>query len=167
MIYNIHQVAVLGASGYTGAELVRLLSGHQQVDISVLTAERNAGQDFKTIFPQFSYRKELPKLSKWEDSRREIDACDIVFCCLPHGTTQEIISKILLDNRKTKIVDLSADFRLSNVNTYEKWYGKKHLAAALQLEAVYGLVEVSLYLFIFGSIFLLRFTGNAQFLPVR
>lgn len=133
----------MGASGYTGAELIRLLTGHPQVELSVLTADRSAGQDFKTIFPQFAFRKDLPRLTKWEESQKEIENCDIAFCCLPHGTTQEIISKLYHSSSSLKIVDLSADFRLKDPKAYEHWYGKSHAAVDLQKEAVYGLVEVS------------------------
>lgn len=87
--------AILGASGYTGAELMRLLANHPYIDVKVLTStERNAGQDFKLIYPQFAYRSDIPKLTLWEDSKKEIEACDVAFCCLPHGTTQEIIAEL-------------------------------------------------------------------------
>ena len=87
--------AILGASGYTGAELMRLLSNHPHIDVKVLTStERNAGQDFKKIYPQFAYRTDIPKLTLWEDSKKEIGDCDVAFCCLPHGTTQEIIAEL-------------------------------------------------------------------------
>jgi N-acetyl-gamma-glutamyl-phosphate reductase len=137
------KVAILGASGYTGAELMRLLSSHDGIDVRVLTADRSAGQTFKSIYPQFSYKKNLPMLSKWEDSRSEIENCDVVFCCLPHGTTQEIIKELYSTTSTTKIIDLSADFRLKNIDTYAKWYGKPHAAAELQPEAVYGLTEIN------------------------
>ncbi len=140
---NAYKVAILGASGYTGAELMRLLTTHDKVEVSVLTADRSAGKAFKDIYPQFSHRKDLPLLSKWEDSRKEIENCDVAFCCLPHGTTQEIIKELAGGSNKVKIVDLSADFRLQNIDTYEEWYGKPHTAAELQKEAVYGLTEIN------------------------
>lgn len=136
------KVAILGASGYTGSELMRLLVQHQHVQVNVLTADRSAGQEFKTVYPQYSYLKNLPKLSKWEDSSREIEACDVAFCCLPHGTTQEIISH-LASKSKVKIIDLSADFRLTDVKSYEQWYGKPHAAPDLQREAVYCIPEIN------------------------
>lgn len=136
------KIAILGASGYTGAELMRILANHPGVSIDVLTADRSAGKEFKSIFPQFAYKKNIPTLSKWEDSRAEIESCDLVFCCLPHGTTQEIIST-LASSCPAKIVDLSADFRLTDVDSYETWYNKPHAAPELQKEAVYGLVEVN------------------------
>ena len=136
------KVAILGASGYTGAELMRLLGGHTGVEVSVLTADRSAGQEFRSIYPQFSGIKGLPKLTRWEDSKALIESCDMAFCCLPHGTTQEIISA-LAASPTLKIVDLSADFRLSDVNSYEKWYGKPHVAIELQKEAVYCIPEIN------------------------
>ena len=138
------RVAILGASGYTGAELMRLLTTHPHVSVDVLTStERNAGKEFKSIFPQYSYCKDLPKLSLWEDARKEIEDCDVAFCCLPHGTTQEIINELASNSKKVKIIDLSADFRLENVETYAEWYGKPHAAPKLQNDAVYGLCEMN------------------------
>ena len=144
-VYSLAQkkVAILGASGYTGAELMRLLTNHPGVKVDVLTADRSAGQTFKSIYPQFSYRSDLPMLTKWEDSEKQIQDCDLAFCCLPHGTTQEIISSLAKASPKLKIVDLSADFRLKDLASYEKWYGKPHVAADLQTEAVYGLPEIN------------------------
>lgn len=133
----------MGASGYTGAELVRLLTGHNGVEISVLTADRSAGMEFHKIYPQFAYRKDLPKLSKWEESTQAILDCDVAFCCLPHGTTQEIIKQLSSLSAIIKIIDLSADFRLKDTASYEQWYGKPHIAPDLQLSAVYGLTEVN------------------------
>ena len=147
LFYNLsiysYKVAILGASGYTGAELMRLLTTHDKVEVSVLTADRSAGKAFKDIYPQFSHRKDLPLLTKWEDSKKQIENCDIAFCCLPHGTTQEIIKELANNSNKIKIIDLSADFRLENIDTYEEWYGKPHAAIELQKEAVYGLTEIN------------------------
>ena len=140
---NKKTVAILGASGYTGAELMRLLTNHPSIEVKVLTADRSAGMDFGKIYPQFAYRKDLPKLTKWEDSESEIAACDVAFCCLPHGTTQEIIGKLAKISNTVKIVDLSADFRLKDIKSYEQWYGKPHAAVDLQKEAVYGIPEIN------------------------
>ena len=139
---GLKKVAILGASGYTGAELMRLLTNHPGVSIEVLTADRSAGQTFKSIYPQFSYRDDLPMLTKWEDSQKAIEDCDIAFCCLPHGTTQEIIAT-LAKSKKVKIVDLSADFRLRDLASYEQWYGKPHAAPDLQPGAVYCIPEIN------------------------
>lgn len=131
------RVAVLGASGYTGAELVRILCGHPAVTICALTADRHAGKPLADVFPQF-HALDLPNLKRLD----EVDwhGTDLVFCCLPHGTTQPIVAKL---PKHLKIIDLSADFRISDKKVYEQWYGQKHQAPQLQDEAVYGLTEVS------------------------
>lgn len=134
------KVGVLGASGYTGAELVRLLLRHPRVEIALLTAERRAGQEMRKVFPQFSPH-ELPRLLSVEDVEWRNLALDLVFCALPHGTTQKVVSRLLAEAATTRVVDLSADFRL-DPETYARWYGHPHAAPSLQAEAVYGLVEV-------------------------
>ena len=85
------RTAILGASGYTGAELVRILLHHPSVEIRTLTADRHAGKRFDAVFPQFGGRG-LPDLIRIEDA--DWDAHDLVFCCLPHGTTQEAIAAL-------------------------------------------------------------------------
>ena len=138
------RAAILGASGYTGAELLRLLALHDGLRVDILTGtDRNAGKAFKEVFPQFSHRTDLPVLTTWEESQAEIEKCDVAFCCLPHGTTQEIIRTLATNAPSLKIVDLSADFRLFDTDTYAAWYGKEHTAKALQEEAVYGLTELN------------------------
>jgi N-acetyl-gamma-glutamyl-phosphate reductase len=133
---NRLRIGILGASGYTGAELVRILAHHPQVEIRLLTADRQAGKPLADVFPQFGHLK-LPNLIKIEEA--DWSAVDLVFCGLPHGTTQEVIAKL---PRHLKVVDLSADFRLADVATYAQWYGHEHQAPALQKEAVYGLTEL-------------------------
>jgi N-acetyl-gamma-glutamyl-phosphate reductase len=130
------QIAVLGASGYTGAEIVRLLANHPQFHIKVMTADRKAGEQFGSVFPHL-ITQDLPNLVAVKDT--DFSEVDAVFCCLPHGTTQEIIKGL---PRQLKIVDLSADFRLRDINEYAEWYGHSHRAPELQGEAVYGLTEV-------------------------
>jgi N-acetyl-gamma-glutamyl-phosphate reductase len=133
---NRLRIGVLGASGYTGAELVRLLARHPQVEIRLLTADRQAGKPLADVFPQFGHLK-LPTLVKIEEA--DWSGIDLAFCCLPHGTTQEVIVKL---PRHLKVVDLSADFRLADLPTYAQWYGHEHRAPELQKEAVYGLTEL-------------------------
>src|SRR3974390_1037202 len=134
------RTAVLGASGYTGAELLRLLLRHPYVEIVLLTADRRAGQEMRNVFPQFSpYR--LPKLQGLEGIDWKALSLDLAFCALPHGTTQKVIKALLEAAPRTRVVDLSADFRLSDVAAYARWYGHAHHAPELQKEAVYGLVE--------------------------
>jgi N-acetyl-gamma-glutamyl-phosphate reductase len=132
---------VLGASGYTGAELVRLLIRHPNVEIVLLTADRRAGQEMRQVFPQFSPYA-LPKLTSIDGVDWKAAGLDLAFCALPHGTTQKVIKNLLAPAPKTKVVDLSADFRLADTAAYARWYGHEHHAPELQTEAVYGLVEV-------------------------
>src|SRR5712691_11570597 len=135
------KIGVLGASGYTGAELVRLLLRHPRVEIVLLTADRRAGQEMRTVFPQFSPFA-LPKLVAIESTDWSKAALDLAFCALPHATTQKVVRDLLAKAHNTKVVDLSADFRLADTKAYAHWYGHEHLAPKLQQQAVYGLVEV-------------------------
>jgi len=135
------KIGVLGASGYTGAELVRLLIPHPRASIVLLTADRRAGQAMRDVFPQFS-PYDLPKLVSIESIDWKKAGLDLAFCALPHATTQKVIKELLAKAPKTKVVDLSADFRLADPSAYAKWYGHEHHAPELQKEAVYGLVEV-------------------------
>ncbi|KAJ0963407.1 hypothetical protein J5N97_028529 [Dioscorea zingiberensis] len=130
------RVGVLGASGYTGSEIIRLLANHPYFGITLMTADRKAGQSIGSVFPHL-ITQDLPDMIAIKDA--DFSNVDAVFCCLPHGTTQEVIKGL---PKGPKIVDLSADFRLRNVDEYEKWYGQPHGAAELQKEAIYGLTEI-------------------------
>ncbi|KAJ1415691.1 Semialdehyde dehydrogenase, NAD-binding [Sesbania bispinosa] len=140
------RVGVLGASGYTGSEVLRLLANHPEFGVALLTADRKAGQPISSVFPHLG-TQDLPDLIAIKDAN--FSDVDAVFCCLPHGTTQEIIKGL---PKHLKIVDLSADFRLRDISEYEEWYGQPHRAPDLQVglvlfnykrkEAIYGLTEV-------------------------
>ena len=132
MTYN---VAILGASGYTGAELVRIIARHPSLKIVGLSGNSKAGMAMADVFPHLRHL-DLPVLTTIEDM--DLSAVDLVFCALPHATSQEVISKL---PKSLKIVDLSADFRLRDPADYAKWYGKGHAATDMQSEAVYGLTE--------------------------
>src|SRR5438552_3892736 len=132
------KIGVLGASGYTGADAVRLLARHPHAEIMTLTANTHAGKAMGEVFPHF-FMLDLPLLIKWE--KVDWSKLDAVFCGLPHGTTQEIIAAVLAANPAIKILDMSADFRLRDMATYAQWYGHEHRAPALQGETVYGLTE--------------------------
>ena len=128
-------VAILGASGYTGAELVRLIATHPSIRVAALTADRKAGQSMGAVFPHLRHL-DLPVLTTI--GAVDFSGIDLAFCALPHATSQEVIAKL---PRDLKVVDLSADFRLRDPAVYAKWYGHDHLALDLQAEAVYGLTE--------------------------
>ncbi|MBE1296801.1 N-acetyl-gamma-glutamyl-phosphate reductase [Phycobacter azelaicus] len=130
-----HKVAILGASGYTGAELVRLIAQHPSIEIAALAAERKAGMTMAEVFPHLRHL-DLPVLCKI--SEIDFSGIDLCFCALPHKTSQEVIAAL---PSVLKIVDLSADFRLRDPAEYQKWYGNPHSAIEQQEEAVYGLTE--------------------------
>ncbi|HYM31924.1 MAG TPA: N-acetyl-gamma-glutamyl-phosphate reductase [Candidatus Cybelea sp.] len=131
------RVAIVGASGYTGAEALRLLARHPYVELKALTADRRAGEPIDAVFPHLAGLG-LPDLVALE--QMDWSGIDVAFCGLPHGTTQEIIAKL---PRHLKVFDLSADFRLHDIATYAQWYGHAHRAPELQKEAVYGLTELA------------------------
>lgn len=129
------RIAVLGASGYTGADLVRLALTHPRIEIAALAANAKAGQTLAQIWPHFAPYPQLPTLVRAE----EIDfaGIDAVFGCLPHAASAALLSTI----SGPRIIDLSADFRLKDAGTYAQWYGGEHPAPARLPEAVYGLTE--------------------------
>ena len=135
------KIGILGASGYTGAELVRLLLRHPHAEILLLTADRRAGKPMSDVFPQFAPFA-LPALTSIEQADWKALGLDVAFCALPHGTTQKVIKDLLTRAPATKVVDLSADFRLSDPAAYARWYGHEHFAPELQRGAVYGLTEI-------------------------
>jgi N-acetyl-gamma-glutamyl-phosphate reductase len=128
-------IAILGASGYTGAELVRLLATHPSFRIVALSADRKAGLPMAEVFP-FLRHLALPTLQKIDEI--DFSKVDLCFCALPHATSQAVIAAL---PRNLKIVDLSADFRLRDPAAYQTWYGQPHSQPELQKEAVYGLTE--------------------------
>lgn len=130
-----YKIAILGASGYTGAELVRLIASHPSIDVAALSGNSKAGMSMAAVFPHLRHL-DLPSLTTIEEM--SFDSIDLAFCALPHKTSQEVIKGL---PRDLKIVDLSADFRLRDPAAYKAWYGNDHAAVALQQEAVYGLTE--------------------------
>jgi N-acetyl-gamma-glutamyl-phosphate reductase len=135
MIESRAEVAILGASGYTGAELVRLLARHPRLRIAALTADRQAGKPLAAVFPHLAAAN-VPDLVRIDDV--DFGRMDAVFCALPHATTQAVIKALPVG---LKVVDLSADFRLRDPALYERVYGHPHQARELQETAVYGLTE--------------------------
>ncbi|KXZ43380.1 hypothetical protein GPECTOR_92g603 [Gonium pectorale] len=114
---DVARIAVLGASGYTGAEVVRLSALHPNIKVTVLTGDKQAGKNFSDVFPHLVAATNVPKLVKIDDVNwADVDAA---FCCLPHATTQEVIKKL---PSSLKVVDLSADFRLKDPAQYAECY---------------------------------------------
>ena len=130
-----HKIAIIGASGYTGAELIRLIVTHPKFEIVALVAHNKAGKLMDEVFAHLRHLN-LPPLSTLDEV--DFSDVDLCFCALPHKTSQEVISQL---PKHLKIVDLSADFRLRDPESYAKWYGNDHSAVEMQKEAVYGLTE--------------------------
>lgn len=132
------KVGIVGGTGYTGVELLRLLAQHPQVELRAITSRGDAGVSVATMFPSLRGRVALsfvaPQVGNLED-------CDVVFFATPNGVAMEQ-AKILLD-AGVRVIDLAADFRIKDPAEWEKWYGMKHAAPELIAEAVYGLPEVN------------------------
>lgn len=132
------RVAVVGATGYTGVELLRLLAGHPHVVIQLITSRGEKGVPVAELYP--SLRGHV-NLSFVEPDIEELGTCDVVFFATPHGVAQSMMSALM--KYPVKVVDLSADFRIKDIAVWEKWYGQKHGAPEWVAEAVYGLPEVN------------------------
>ncbi|MDD3250072.1 MAG: N-acetyl-gamma-glutamyl-phosphate reductase [Smithellaceae bacterium] len=131
------KVAIFGASGYTGQELIRILSAHPRVELVAVTSRRYAGMKVSDVFPSLSG---WTALAYTNASPREIAGfCDVVFLALPHGVSMAIAPVFI--NAGKKVIDLSADYRLRDQAIYEQWYAK-HSSAGLFGQAVYGLPEL-------------------------
>ena len=130
------KVAVVGASGYSGLELIRFLVNHPQVKITAITSERYAGQPYDRVFPSLlaHFSSILEPLNPDKIAKK----ADFIFIALPHKEAMEVVPCCI--NAGKKVVDLSADFRFKSQRTYEKWY-QKHTAPELLEGAVYGLPE--------------------------
>ena len=129
------RAAVLGASGYTGADMIRLAALHPAIQITALIAKGHAGQSLAQVFPHLA-SLDLPKLVTSDEV--DWDEIDVVFCGLPHGTAHSEIKKL---PKRVKIIDMSADFRLRDPKLYAEWYANEHSAPDLIKDAVYGLTE--------------------------
>lgn len=138
MSQQVYRAAIVGASGYTGADMIRLALTHPALEIDALTGDRKAGQRAGDIWPHLAIYGGLPPLTTID----EVDwrKLDVVFCCLPHAASQAVIKQIFAA-ANPKVIDLSADFRLRDPAVYAEWYGNSHAALDLQAEAVYGLTE--------------------------
>lgn len=132
------KVFICGGSGYTGAELLRILAAHPEVEIVGVTSEKSAGKSVSELFPAFFIYKELRFESLNIEEIKE--RADVYFLALPHGKSQHIAAELLQAGKK--VIDLSADFRIKDAQTYEQWYKTEHSFPDLLKEAVYGLPEI-------------------------
>ena len=133
------KAGIIGATGYAGQELIRLLYNHPKVEIIHLSSRSYAGKKLSEVYPNFTGILDIELAGM--DAQQMADDCDVVFFALPHGLTAGQISEELLE--KTKIIDIGADFRLKDKDVYESWYKVKHSAPQFLKEAVYGLCELN------------------------
>jgi N-acetyl-gamma-glutamyl-phosphate reductase len=138
---KLNKVAVIGASGYSGEELVRLLLAHPRVELTAVTSRQYAGKTLAEVFPKFSQRPAARAIRFSEpDPQALAKAASIVFLALPHGVAAEFAEPFL--KLGCRVIDLSADFRLKSAAVYQDFYAHEHPAPALLAKAVYGLPEV-------------------------
>ena len=132
------KVGIVGATGYTGIELIRILDSHPNVDLTVVTSEKEKDKSISDVFPAFAHLQSL-KFSSHDTSK--LRTCEIVFFATPHGTAMNLVSGLL--DAGCRIVDLSADFRIKDPNIWNNWYGTTHTCPELLKQAVYGLTEIN------------------------
>ncbi len=131
-------VAVVGATGYTGVELLRILIQHPEVEIKVVTSRAEAGEAVSAVFPNL--RQHL-QLDFTEPDIASLSACDLVFFATPNGTAMTMVPELM--EKGVKVIDLSADFRIRDAELWSHWYGMEHACKDLLRDAVYGLPEVN------------------------
>ena len=132
------KVGIVGGTGYTGVELLRLLSQHPEVELTVITSRSEKGIPVAQMFPNLRGHVDL---CFSEPSAENLAPCDVVFFATPHGVAHALAQQVL--DQGIKVIDLSADFRLQDADEWEKWYNQPHGAKSLLPEAIYGLPEVN------------------------
>ena len=132
------QAGIIGATGYAGSELVRLLQNHPEVEIKTITSQSYEGKAYGDVFENYRHDS---LICETENIEKMAEECDVIFLALPHGVASKKVTAQLLE--KTKVVDLGADFRLKDIDVYTEWYQVAHDAVNLLEEAVYGLCEIN------------------------
>lgn len=132
------KAGIVGGTGYTGVELLRLLARHPQVEIQAITSRSEAGKQVSELFPNLRGQLDL---AFTEPDLDTLSACDVVFFATPNGIAMTMVPELL--KAGVRVIDLAADFRLKDATLWQQWYGMKHACPALLEEAVYGLVEVN------------------------
>ena len=131
------KAGIVGGTGYTGVELLRLLAAHPEVELSVITSRAEAGTPVSDLFPNLRRHVDLAFSAPDNDS---LSGCDVVFYATPNGTAMQAVPELL--NNGTRVIDLAADFRLRDPSVWEKWYCMPHACVDVLGEAVYGLPEM-------------------------
>jgi N-acetyl-gamma-glutamyl-phosphate reductase len=132
------KVGIVGGTGYTGVELLRLLAGHPEVVVRVITSRTEAGRPVSDLYPNLRGHFDIPFS---EPDLETLGACDLVFFATPNGTAMKLVPELL--ERGCRVVDLAADFRIKEIPLWEQWYGMTHSCPELVAEAVYGLPEIN------------------------
>ena len=130
------KVGIVGGTGYTGVELLRLLAGHPNAELTAITSRSEKGKPVSALFPNL---RGIVELVFSEPTIANLKDCDVVFFATPHGVAQGLVPEILAAG--IRVIDLSADFRIRDIDIWEKWYAQKHAAPDLVAQAVYGLPE--------------------------
>ena len=132
------KIGIVGGTGYTGVELLRILSQHPEASIEAIRSRKEAGMDVAQLFPSLRGRIEL----KFSDpAEANLEKCDVVFFATPNGIAMKQVPSLL--DAGVRIIDLAADFRIKDIAVWEKWYGMPHACPELVAEAVYGLPEIN------------------------
>jgi len=132
------QIGIVGGTGYTGVELIRLLVAHPKVEIKVITSRSEAGKPISELFPNL---RGACDIEFSEPSIKTLSACDLVFFATPNGTAMKMVPELLAEG--VKVIDLAADFRIKDIETWQQWYGMEHSCADMVAEAVYGMPEIN------------------------
>ncbi|MCC0699723.1 N-acetyl-gamma-glutamyl-phosphate reductase [Clostridioides sp. ZZV15-6383] len=130
------KAGIIGATGYVGVELLRLLINHDKVEVTAIGSNSYVGKDIVDIYPSIGYKNSMICI----ENEKVIDMCDVVFTALPHGVSEKLAIKAI--ESKKKVIDLGADFRIKDEETYNKWYGVSFIDEILHKKAVYGLSEI-------------------------
>ena len=130
------KVGIVGGTGYTGVELLRLLASHPNAELTAITSRSEKGKPVSALFPNL---RGIVDLVFTEPTVANLKGCDVVFFATPHGVAQSLVPEILAAD--IRVIDLSADFRIRDIDIWEKWYGQQHAAPNLVADAVYGLPE--------------------------
>ncbi len=132
------KVGIVGGTGYTGIELIRLLHAHPQVDITAITSRSEVGRSLSDLVPSFFGLSDL----KFQQLSLEVlSTCELIFFATPNGTAMKLVPQLLEAGKR--VIDLAADFRIKNVETWQQWYGETHACPELVADAVYGLPELN------------------------
>lgn len=132
------KVGIIGGTGYTGVELLRLLAIHPEVELAAITSRGEKGRPVSDLFPNL---RDYVDIAFSEPDTRTLGACDVVFSATPNGIAMQHARALM--GADTKLIDLAADFRLKDIDSWQKWYGMEHACPELVAEAVYGLPEVN------------------------